>query len=438
MKLLTNITDRVIKFFYIFLIALILVIVPLKILSYGWNPNYAMLISATLTKDCSLPITQDSIEESIKSNKPLYHSEKERKLIIFITVTFIVFNLTGLCILKNPISWFASMIVLMLSNTSFITRIVDVSPQLWLSMLLITIISLFYSSICNNPKTGTLSILVYIFVLRSIIPPEVYFMDRFNYSIKYIWSLSSQEISSLLFVNTWLFYAAFLIWLSAYKKKISILREFNDSLLLSALILQLTINLGLNDLILFRDSLLLLWFSLKISEIIRLASCFNEFRVKHSFGFFVLLVFLLLATHDASGRFSKTAIENFPIDFSLKELREWAPGYGGIIYNDNVDFAFSQFYENPDANYSFIFFNTFSMFEKEKENLLNIKRFIEKDETPLPEYYEDWVEQMKPIDRLITTKRINGLENIDWLQCGRKLWIGRLKTYNEKDFCSND
>ena len=52
---------------------------------------------------------------------------------------------------------------------------------------------------------------------------------------------------------------------------------------------------------------------------------------------------------------------------------------------------------------------------------------IKDKKIPLPDYYEEWVEQMRPQDRLITSEKINGLDNIEWLQCGRKLWIGRLK-----------
>ena len=67
------------------------------------------------------------------------------------------------------------------------------------------------------------------------------------------------------------------------------------------------------------------------------------------------------------------------------------------------------------------------MFENERENILNINRMIKKKEIPLPDFYENWVEQMTPKDRLIASKKINGLENIEWLQCGRVLWVGRLK-----------
>jgi hypothetical protein len=116
-----------------------------------------------------------------------------------------------------------------------------------------------------------------------------------------------------------------------------------------------------------------------------------------------------------------------PINFALKELKDWKPGENGVIFNDDVDFAFSQYCRYPEAKHAFVYMNSFSLFEKEKENLLNIKRMLNYKITPLPDYYEFWVNQMKPSDRLVTSAKINGLENIEWLQCGRKYWIGRLK-----------
>ena len=116
-----------------------------------------------------------------------------------------------------------------------------------------------------------------------------------------------------------------------------------------------------------------------------------------------------------------------PIDFSMTELKTWKPEPGGMIYSDDINFTFSQYYFNPDANYSYVNINSFSLFEKEKENLLKIDSMLYEKKIPLPDYYEDWVEQMKPADRLVTSEKINGLDNIEWIQCGHKRWIGKLK-----------
>ena len=32
---------------------------------------------------------------------------------------------------------------------------------------------------------------------------------------------------------------------------------------------------------------------------------------------------------------------------------------------------------------------------------------------------------MEPGDRLITSAKINGIENMDWLKIGQTLWLGR-------------
>ncbi|MBP5469761.1 MAG: hypothetical protein J6Z11_11020, partial [Candidatus Riflebacteria bacterium] len=343
---------------------------------------------------------------------------------------FILFNIIGLCSTNNPIAWFAAMSLLMIGNSKFILRILNCSPQLLLSMLLMYIIALFASTIKNKPKASSFALILYICILRCIVPPEVYSLDNLNISYKYFWSIPLKDFIPLLVENSWLLVAPFIIWLESYKKKTSFISLLDDSLLFVALFLQLFINLGFTDLALFRDSLLLIWFSQKFMEIVNLSSCFKEARVKYSISLFVLIAFFLISTHDGHGRYSMHCIDHTPLDFSMKELKTWKPEPGGIIYCDDADFTFSQYYFNPDANYSYISLNSFSLFEKEKENLLNMKSMLLKKRIPLPDYYEDWVEQMNTADRLVTSEKINGLDNIEWMQCGHKRWIGKKKIVN--------
>ena len=427
MKFLTLIKDKIVNYFFIVFISLIIFLIPLKILSYGWSPNYAMLISASFAKSKDFPISDKIIKESVVNNKPVYHFAKEDALFYLVVSAFIIFNIIGLCSTNNPITWFAAMSLLMMANGKFILRILDSSPQLLLSMLLMYIIALFSSTIKENPKASAFALILYIWILRCIIPPEVYSLDRINISYKYYWSLPLKDFVPLLIENCWLLFAPLIIWIESYKKKISYITLLNDSLLFVALFIQLFVNLGLNDLALFRDSLLLIWFSNKFSEIVNLSSCFKEARVKYAFSLFVLVTFFLLSTHDGLGRYSMRCIDTMPIDFSMTELKTWKPEPGGMIYSDDINFTFSQYYFNPDANYSYVNINSFSLFEKEKENLLKIDSMLYEKKIPLPDYYEDWVEQMKPADRLVTSEKINGLDNIEWIQCGHKRWIGKLK-----------
>ena len=430
MKFLSSIKNKIVNCFFIIFISSIIFLVPLKILSYGWSPNYAMLISSSIAKSNDYPINDRIIKESIKNNKPLYYFTKEEALFYLVISCFLLFNIIGLCSTNNPIAWFAAMSLLMMANGKFIFRILNCSPQLLLSMLLMYIIALFSSTIKDKPKASSFALILYIAMLRVIIPPEIYSLDNFNISYKYFWSLQIKEFGPFLLENRWLLFAQLIIWLESYKKKTSFISLLDDSLLFVALFLQLFINFGFIDLALFRDSLLLIWFSQKFMEIVKISSCFKEARVKYSISLFVLVAFFLISTHDGQGRFSMHCIDHMPLDFSMKELKTWKPEPGGKIYCDDVDFTLSQYFFNPDSNYTYVNINSFALFEKEKENILKINRMLYNKKIPLPDYYEDWVEQMSFADRLITSKKINGLDNIEWMWCGYNRWIGKKRTEN--------
>ena len=312
---LSKLLEKSINIFFLILISAVLLLVPLKILSYGWSPNYAMLISATLTKDSNFPIPQECIEESVKNNKPIYDNLKEHNLIIIVTATFVIFNIIGLCFTENFLTWFLAMSIIMLANNNFIIRLLSSSPQILLCMLLMTILTLFSENLEKKPKTCSFCILLYIFTLRSFIPPEIYALDQLNISFNSFNSFLLQDIAPLLSKNAWLFFAFIVIWLKSHKNTRKTINCFEDSLLFVALVLQLLVNLGYNDLDLFRDSILLLWFSKTISEILEKAESFKILRVKICVSIFALCLFFLLSSNDRLGRFSKTAISTFPIDF---------------------------------------------------------------------------------------------------------------------------
>ena len=173
MNILVSIGKKLFNFVATISLLAILFFVPLKILSYGWSPNYAMLITSTFTKSNDLPLSNEVIKESIKTQKKVYDLAKEENLVYFVTFSFVMFNIIGLCSTNNPIAWFAAMTLLMLTNGKFIIRILNCSPQLLLCMLLMIFIALFSESIKEKHKTSSFALLIYIFMLRSIVPPEV-------------------------------------------------------------------------------------------------------------------------------------------------------------------------------------------------------------------------------------------------------------------------
>ena len=261
-------TDKVLKCFSLVFIAAILVLIPLKILSYGWAPNYAMLISSALTQNGDFAVSKETIRESIKDNVTIYEKAKENNLFYIVTGTFILFNLIGLCFAPNAFAWFAALTILMLANGRFIIRLLNCSPQLLLCLLLFCLYPVFSSYFKQYPKTASFTIVLYIFMLRSIIPPEVYAINEINLSYDYYWKLTFIEFVPSLIENFWLFFAFLILWLSSYKNKTKIIQQLDNPVLFCALLFQLLINIGYSDLALFRDSLAIIWMTEKLSEII--------------------------------------------------------------------------------------------------------------------------------------------------------------------------
>ena len=93
MNILSSFTNCIFKGFSLLIVSIILVFVPLKILSYGWSPNYAMLISSALTQNGDIPLSDETIKESIKTNTTIYDKAKEKNLIYIVTSIFILFNI---------------------------------------------------------------------------------------------------------------------------------------------------------------------------------------------------------------------------------------------------------------------------------------------------------------------------------------------------------
>lgn len=107
------------------------------------------------------------------------------------------------------------------------------------------------------------------------------------------------------------------------------------------------------------------------------------------------------------------------------ETREWLPGPGGIIYNNDMGTFYRTFYANPHANWRYILGFEPALMPQED---LNIYREIQKKPWTYMPYY-GWVKKMRPEDRMIlsappgTPPRIPDLE---WNYAALGAWIGRL------------
>ena len=159
----------------------------------------------------------------------------------------------------------------------------------------------------------------------------------------------------------------------------------------------------------------------------------EEIRKKISFltwsRFFLVLVLAgtlyLGVTSDIGGRWTN----NLTIDYLTlddPEHREWLPEAGGIVYANSMSVYYNTFFKNPRAPWRYILGSEATAMPPDD---LEIYRKIQWNRGAY-EAFEPWVKKMKPEDRLIiyatdcNQPKIPGLE---WRYVATNTWIGRLR-----------
>jgi len=104
----------------------------------------------------------------------------------------------------------------------------------------------------------------------------------------------------------------------------------------------------------------------------------------------------------------------------------WLPGDGGIIYNADMDVFFQTFFKNPTANWRYILgFESGLM----RPDDLDVLRKIQWNHGAAFAAYEPWVKKMRPADRMILRASSAGgppdIPELEWHYAASGLWIGR-------------
>ncbi len=137
----------------------------------------------------------------------------------------------------------------------------------------------------------------------------------------------------------------------------------------------------------------------------------------------ISVVLYLSATCDVSSRWSMMR----PLDYISAEDKsqsEWLPGNGGIIYSDDMRIFYDTFFKNPKAPWRYMLGFEPALMPKED---LEILRKIQKD-FGVPAAFGPWVKKMRPEDRMILKSgeehkpKIGGLE---WHYIALNTWSGR-------------
>ncbi len=143
----------------------------------------------------------------------------------------------------------------------------------------------------------------------------------------------------------------------------------------------------------------------------------------------VLLSGLLFiaTTNDFDARWSSHRY-NFCLVFDTPEKAPWAPGPGGIVYNNDMRIFYSMFYKNPTAPWRYILgFEPGIMPQKD----FVIYRNTQMDtESSLPLALYPWVKKMRPEDRMIVLDPLGNISSsiveLDWCNVDNVVRIGKL------------
>lgn len=106
------------------------------------------------------------------------------------------------------------------------------------------------------------------------------------------------------------------------------------------------------------------------------------------------------------------------------DLAGWLPEEGGIIYNDDMAIFYQTFFHNPRAPWKYLLGYEPTLMPPEELAILRRMQLL----NGVYEIYQPWVQKMTPADRLITRggpaqkPAINGLQ---WAYAGSNTWIGR-------------
>ncbi len=129
-------------------------------------------------------------------------------------------------------------------------------------------------------------------------------------------------------------------------------------------------------------------------------------------------------TSDREGRWTQNLTTEF-LTPANPALAGWLPGPGGIIYNSDMDVFFETFFKNPAGDWKYILGFESGWMRPEDLDVLRKAQWNFGDARA----FEPWVNEMRPQDRMIIhapgSSRPN-LPELEWNYAATELWIGRL------------
>jgi len=141
-------------------------------------------------------------------------------------------------------------------------------------------------------------------------------------------------------------------------------------------------------------------------------------------GFAALGIFIT-ATRDTNNRWTANLATEY-VTPDTPGIDGWLPDSGGLVYDSQMSVFFRFFYKNPHAPWRYVLgFEPGIMPEDDFATLRN----IQKDASP--EAYVPWVKKMQPADRMILLANSQpDIPGLEWHHAVADTWIGRLPRTN--------
>ena len=136
----------------------------------------------------------------------------------------------------------------------------------------------------------------------------------------------------------------------------------------------------------------------------------------------------LASTNDTDRRYTANLTQPF-LNAEDPALQGWFPEHNGIFYSVQMDLFYDTFYANPQGDWRYIL--GFEPALMPDEDLKIMRRIVWNQEAY--ESYQPWIQKMRPEDRLaIYSNTRPSLPQLEWLNAGQYIWIGRLPRSESK------
>jgi hypothetical protein len=136
----------------------------------------------------------------------------------------------------------------------------------------------------------------------------------------------------------------------------------------------------------------------------------------------------LCITADYGSRFTMSLTEAY-LTANDPDLKGWMPDDGGILYTVDMSVFYQTFYKNPTGDWRYMLgFEPTWMPKKDFEVYQKILWNFNDGKA-----YARWVQQMKPADRLVVRGALGGapgIAGLEWKYAVSGIWVGRLPRTN--------